>query len=474
MPETAIVFETVGTSFTINASLPGLQQSPDVAALATGNFVAVWIENDGGNPQNSDQDVRAQIISPQGQKIGPEILVNPVSAGNQQAPAVAALAGGGFVVAWTDFGVPSTVRAQVFDGSGNKVGSVIAAQGDGFNGQLWPDVAGLADGGFALVWRQRFATQQDPQGDYPVKLEWFNADGSPRGPAVQVNSTSTGMGGSLSIFDKPTVAGLAGGGLVVGWADKSHSLADASATAVYGQVYDASGGKVGGAFLANSSTAGEQRSIGAVALSGGGFAMTWNDENAFVGRAQAFDALGNKLGSELQAGFNVTALALPGNRFLLAWSQSSALLTQPYDGNGQFVDGSSFTPNVTSAGQLTINTDGLILIARPQQGTGNDQQDIGGQFAVIGTHGTSADDIMIGTGGIDVFYGHGGNDTLRGEGGDDRLYGGPGDDNLRGGAGVDSFDGESDDGAENIDTGFGDKLSFFERTATQGAVADLR
>ena len=47
---------------------------------------------------NSLQDVYGQIISPTGQTIGNEFLVNQFTTYNQRTPAVAALAGGGFVV----------------------------------------------------------------------------------------------------------------------------------------------------------------------------------------------------------------------------------------------------------------------------------------------------------------------------------------------------------------------------------------
>ncbi len=61
---------------------------------------------------------------------------------------------------------------------------------------------------------------------------------------------------------------------------------------------------------------------------------------------------------------------------------------------------------------------------------------------------------------------------LRGGLGDDQLYGGDNNDLMRGNGGVDSFDGGADDG-EGFN-GIGDRVSFFEVRATQGAVADLR
>ena len=84
---------------------------------------------------------------------------------------------------------------------------------------------------------------------------------------------------------------------------------------------------------------------------------------------------------------------------------------------------------------------------------------------------------FIGTVGNDSFYaargytgdlyfdGGAGNDYLRGSDGNDTLIGGDGNDYLRGGRGVDSFDGGD---------GTNDRISFYDHTATQGVIADLR
>ncbi|MBV9932435.1 MAG: hypothetical protein JO013_16035, partial [Alphaproteobacteria bacterium] len=88
-------------------------------------------------------------------------------------------------------------------------------------------------------------------------------------------------------------------------------------------------------------------------------------------------------------------------------------------------------------------------------------------------HGGTGYDVLYGEDGNDVLYGDAADDILHGDAGNDQLYGGDGDDYLRGGAGVDSYDGGSDTGA-NPGTLVGDQVSFYERGATQGAVADLR
>jgi Ca2+-binding RTX toxin-like protein len=95
-----------------------------------------------------------------------------------------------------------------------------------------------------------------------------------------------------------------------------------------------------------------------------------------------------------------------------------------------------------------------------------------------GEDGISAgdgDDTALGGDDDDAIHGEGGDDFLRGDDGNDQLFGESGNDNLRGGRGHDSFQGGSSaQGRFGTLILYGDKVSFFEQFATQGAVADLR
>jgi Ca2+-binding RTX toxin-like protein len=87
-------------------------------------------------------------------------------------------------------------------------------------------------------------------------------------------------------------------------------------------------------------------------------------------------------------------------------------------------------------------------------------------------NGGDGADIIRGGGGNDQLNGDAGDDFLGGEAGDDILVGGPGNDGMNGGAGIDSFDGGTDVGADFYWSG--DRVGFSDRSATQGAIADLR
>jgi hypothetical protein len=106
----------IGPTPVINADNGFQQTDPDVAALPSGAFVVAWTDQVSGGTT----DIRASIYKNGGGSA--TILVNTTTAGNQNEANVVALADGDFLVTWEDDSA-DVVRAQRFDGVGNKVGN---------------------------------------------------------------------------------------------------------------------------------------------------------------------------------------------------------------------------------------------------------------------------------------------------------------------------------------------------------------
>src|SRR5205807_2652624 len=83
----------------VNTFTNHFQITPSAAVLTSGNVIVAWGSYNQA-ASNSMQDVYGQILSPSGQKIGGEFLVNQFTSWNQRTPSVAALANGGFAIAW--------------------------------------------------------------------------------------------------------------------------------------------------------------------------------------------------------------------------------------------------------------------------------------------------------------------------------------------------------------------------------------
>lgn len=144
------------------------QMDAQVATLADGNVVVVWssLGQDG-----SMQGVFARLLSPAGHPLGNEFQVNQYTLNNQRNPAVAALANGGFAVAWISElqRVSSTVDVygRVFNAVGVPVVNEFLVSNNTNSFCANPSVAASPQGGFAVAWSQKEGVMQtEPSNPY--------------------------------------------------------------------------------------------------------------------------------------------------------------------------------------------------------------------------------------------------------------------------------------------------------------------
>ena len=169
-----------GAAFLIDAAgSTGAATGETSAVLSNGDIVVVWTDSTGLYGDLSGSAIVAKIIAPNGSVVTPDFLVNTTTTGNQGVPAVTALAGGGFTVAWEDLNqtTPTTqgsdVRAQVFTNAGVKTGGEILVSSSGADGETPEVIAGLSNGGFVV----QFNAYQDI----------FAASGARSGSELQIS-----------------------------------------------------------------------------------------------------------------------------------------------------------------------------------------------------------------------------------------------------------------------------------------------
>jgi VCBS repeat protein/FG-GAP repeat protein len=162
----------------------------DLATLKNGNFVAVFESPFLGSP--TDLDSFFTIKTENGTNVvSPTTVVGAGSTATETNPHVAALAGGGFVVTWTDSagdenGTSQGIRATVYDASGNVVPSAADILVNQFNQagtQGSNDVTALPDGGFEVVWED-IASGVD-------RVQRFDATGHLIGLPVTISNLAT-------------------------------------------------------------------------------------------------------------------------------------------------------------------------------------------------------------------------------------------------------------------------------------------
>ncbi|HNM75094.1 MAG TPA: PKD domain-containing protein, partial [Accumulibacter sp.] len=302
----------VGPEFQVNSQTLGYQYEPAVAGLSNGGYVIVWRSD---SQDGSGTGVYAQRFDASGVPAGTEFRANTTTSSNQYQPAVVALSGGGFVIAWYDDGF-GDVRAQRYASDGSAAGAEFTINTLITGSQFEPQLSALSTGGFVAVWTSTDASGQG------IAAQRFDAAGSKIGPEIAVNTTTSGT------QNTPDVAGLAAGGFVAVWE---------SGNSVFLQRFDAAGNKVGPEVLANNVTDAPANTGGAstsvAALASGGFVVTWGSSHSGVlgGSGydvfmQQFDATGVKIdGARL---VNTTTAstqyvpdiaALTGENFVIAW-----------------------------------------------------------------------------------------------------------------------------------------------------------
>jgi hypothetical protein len=297
-----------GEDFVANSTTFNDQSRPTVTKLASGNFVVVWDDNSqqGGDPDMSS--VRGQMFASSGAPIGGEFLINTATVKNQSDSKVASLSTGGFVVTWTDYSAQGgddhapSIKSQMFDATGNRVGGEILVNSTTAGAQQNPHVSGLADGGFVAVWT-------DVQGLLslagPIRGQRFDVAGNKLGDEFQISSLTQRQGSAK-------VATLDDGRFIVTWTDSTTSATgslDGNGFGVRGQLFASDGTRIGGEFQVNQNAVGNQTNQSVTALPGGGFLAIWQDQQGFPGSAtqeaggsalegQIFDAAGNRVGDE--------------------------------------------------------------------------------------------------------------------------------------------------------------------------------
>ncbi len=288
--------------------------------------------------------------------VGGEFRINTYTYGDQGDSQITALVNGGFVVTWISSGqdgLGSGVYAQVYDASGEAVGGEFRANASAEGYRYSQTITALENGGFVVAWD---SLGQDGS-DWGVYAQVYDGWGGRIGGEFRVNTHVTGSQSG------PQIVALGEGRFVVTW--QSHSQ-DGDGFGIYAQVYDASGGPIGGEFRVNTYTEGEQNASQITALEDGGFVIVWvsyygQDGSGAGVYAQVYDALGVAVGGEFRVNTHTAThqdrpqvTALESGGFVVTWDSGHEegldIYAQLYDASGGRI-GDEYRVNTTTAGQ---------------------------------------------------------------------------------------------------------------------------
>ncbi|HWM95212.1 MAG TPA: hypothetical protein VN493_30945 [Thermoanaerobaculia bacterium] len=293
-----------GSAFQIN-SFTGPKSFPAVAALPGGTYIVAWEEGVASLTPGTDasgSSVRARIY----ENGGSEFQVNTFTTGHQGHPAVAAIPNGNFVIVWQSDGSNGTdqsatsIQAQRFNASGTPLGSEFQVNTHTPGSQMLPTAA-AESGGFVVAWQSSVSASNQ---DSNIRARRFDESGNPLGDDFQVNTFMTGSQSSPDL-----VIGTANDFFVV-W--KSGELLlpgpDGAHSSIQGRRYDASGTPLGDEFQINTQHLEDQGDPTIARDVDGDCVVLWFDriepgDTAFLPggvRGQRFNADGSRRGTEFR------------------------------------------------------------------------------------------------------------------------------------------------------------------------------
>lgn len=367
-PSGAQVPRLTGEQFRVNQHEGGIQQSAAVALDAGGNVVVAWQSEVPGH----GDEIRARRFDACGAPRSDEIGVNLVSAGQQDAPAIAMAPEGSFVVAWQSI-VQSDleVRARRFDARGAPAGGEIAVNTRTGNANSDPAVAIDARGNFVVAWESTIA------GSYEIRARRFDARGAALSAELAVNAEIA------SSQRAPALAMTADGAFVVAW----RSNLDGSLE-VRARRFDPSGKPASDELSVNTTRVGDQVAPSVAIAHDGSFVIAWENsfDNGYDIRARRFDAQGTAKTDELaiqpaagtQQFAPALAMAKNGN-FLIAWQTFEGghldLHARPFSTNakplGEAIALNSITTGNQKSPALAMNDTGAFAAAWHSDAAGN-------------------------------------------------------------------------------------------------------
>ncbi|WP_312510835.1 DUF4214 domain-containing protein [Massilia sp.] len=240
-----------------DAGVAGDSATPDIAVLADGSFALAW---------RADGQVQVRQFGPDGAPLGTKQTFGAL--GSAYDPSIVAH-GAGFVVAWGEIGDGNVYTAQPGQ-------AATMVSGDGYAASITTTaplahVAALADGGYVVAWDSYL---NSPYGfaQSDIFFQRYDAAGHALGAMTQAN-----VDGGAGRYDA-TVAALDDGGFVIGWQSQA---GDFDGNGIFARRFDAAGEALDvREFAVNEYRQGDQASPVLTALAGGGFALSWLDIQA--------------------------------------------------------------------------------------------------------------------------------------------------------------------------------------------------
>lgn len=317
-----------GHELRVNSRTDFRQLNPASAFAPNGRVLVVW--------ENDQRGLRGQFLGSDGLAVGSELTLvesDPIVGSTLQTiktrhdPSVAFLAGGGFVLAWTEereqvesFAFIETrtildqdVFLQRFDATGRPLGPRVTVNTSTAGLQRQPRLVARSQGDFLVLWESA---------DGGIFSRVLNAAGQLTGGETRINEAAGAH---------PVGAAGTRGTSLIAW--EVTDGANGAETGLFARLLNTAGQPLGPVFRVNAQTAGVQRRATVAAGADGSFLVAWQTDLQTPTRssrvsAQAVGFHGNLMGPQLTLfqgfGSDISRMApalaaAPGGHFLVSW-----------------------------------------------------------------------------------------------------------------------------------------------------------
>jgi hypothetical protein len=344
---------------------------------------------------------------------GSEFVVNDVTALSQDAPAIAALAGGGFVIAFANMlADPSEpayqpqeedsfdeVRATLFGSDGQRLGGSSLVSDPNFNAVFYDgiDATGLPGGGYALSWRMQGDNVQleearsytasglpasrsldieeggfssslgAPQiaalGENSFSIVYHNSDDPNRISIVMDGAVTVQKSFAFTASSALDAVGLGNGVTAIMW--QGPLIEDAPASTLNFARIGSDGAAIGEATAVEVDLEARNTSLSTTLLVNNQIAVVVSSDSASRGSAKTasvfvIDDQGNLVSAPKQIGsvgadvHDAQISALAGGGFVVAWEDRNAATG---DGHGSSIKAESFSASgMSTSGEMIVNS----------------------------------------------------------------------------------------------------------------------
>lgn len=249
------------------------EASPAALARVDGSYVVMW-EHPRVSPATGIE-VRARLFEASGTARGAEVAVSSAASGDATLPTGAGLAGGGFVVVWAHRNEGESVtniRARVFGPDDQPTTALdIPISNLTVGTAASPYVAAMPDGGFVVGW-QAYAFMDPVLGPQPLYVRRFSGTGAGLSTEIRVAERS------VNYYASPVVAVRPSDGAVgVAWSDCGDAGDEAAGCGIWFRLLRAGGMPSGDPVVANTTRAGDQTTPSIAAFGADAFLLAWTD-----------------------------------------------------------------------------------------------------------------------------------------------------------------------------------------------------